>query len=97
MLQDMFKRGLIKPFHLAVEVLNTHLVEQFETGSDPGTVANRISTTMVPANHILHARTTKQLGGRDAALLEEVMVVVFFENCSKFCDVQAQKFPAKVC
>lgn len=68
----MFKRGLIKHFHLAVESLNTRLVEQFETGSDPGSVANRVSTTLVPAIHILQARTNKQPGGRDAALLEEV-------------------------
>ena len=60
----MFKRGLIKPFHLAVEVLNTRLVEQFETGSDPGSVANRVLTTVVPANHILQARkNTSSWGG----------------------------------
>ena len=68
----MFKRGLIKHFHLAVESLNTRLVEQFETGSDPGSVANRVATTLVPAIHILQARTNKVPGGRDAALLEEV-------------------------
>ena len=49
----MFKRGLIKHFHLAVESLNTRLVEQLETGSDPGSVAG----TLVPAIHILQART----------------------------------------
>ena len=66
--KGMFKRGLIKHFHLAVESLNTRLVEQFETGSDPGSVAG----TLVPAIHILLARTNKVPGGRDAALLEEV-------------------------
>jgi len=68
----MFKRGLIKHFHLAVESLNTRLVEQFETGSDPGSVAGRVASTLVPAIHILQARTNKVPGGRDAALLEEV-------------------------
>eukprot|EP00092_Neocalanus_flemingeri_P062967 GFUD01076083.1.p1 GENE.GFUD01076083.1~~GFUD01076083.1.p1 ORF type:complete len:385 (+),score=128.60 GFUD01076083.1:22-1155(+) len=68
----MFKRGLIKHFHLAVESLNTRLVEQFETGSDPGSVASRVASTLVPAIHILQARTNKVPGGRDAALLEEV-------------------------
>jgi len=68
----MFKRGLIKHFHLAVESLNTRLVEEFETGSDPGGVASRVAATLVPAIHILQARTNKVPGGRDAALLEEV-------------------------
>ena len=77
-MQAMFKRDLIKHFHLVVESVNTRLVEQFETGSDPGSVANRVSTTLVPAIHILQARTNKQPGGRDAALLEEVMVLMVF-------------------
>jgi len=68
----MFKRGLMKHFHLAVESLNTKLVEQFETGSDPGSVASRVASTLVPAIHILQARTNKMPGGRDATLLEEV-------------------------
>jgi len=68
----MFKRGLMKHFHLAVESLNTRLVEEFETGSDPGSVARRVESTLVPAIHILQARTNKIPGGRDATLLEEV-------------------------
>ena len=68
----MFKRGLIKHFHLAVESLNTRLVEQFETGNDPGSVATRVASTLVPAIHILQARTNKVPGGRDSVLLEEV-------------------------
>ena len=45
-------------------------------------MANRVSTTLVsadlvPAIHILQARTNK--GGRDDALLEEVMVVLFLK------------------
>ena len=40
MMQAMFKRGLIKHFHLELESLNTCLVEQFETGSDTGSVTN---------------------------------------------------------
>merc|ERR1712130_34246 len=67
----MFERGLMKHFHLAVESLNTKLVEQFETGSDPGSVASRVASTLVPAIHILQARTNKMPGGRDATLLEE--------------------------
>ena len=53
-MQAMFKRDLIKHFHLVVESVNTRLVEQL--GSDPGSVANRVSTTLVPAIHILQAR-----------------------------------------
>jgi hypothetical protein len=50
----MFKRDHIKHFLLVVESLNTRLVEQL--GSDPGSVANRVSTTLVSAIHILQAR-----------------------------------------
>ena len=64
----------MKHFHLAVESLNTRLVEQFETGSDPGSVASRVANTLVPAIHILQARTNKTPGGRDATLLEEVIM-----------------------
>ena len=80
----MFKRGLMKHFHLAVESLNTRLVEQFETGSDPGSVASRVANTLVPAIHILQARTNKTPGGRDATLLEEV-IMYFITNEIRSC------------
>ena len=73
----MTKRGLLKHFHLAVEAVNARLVEEFETGSDPADVARRVGDTLVPAIHILQARTNKTPGGRDASLLEEV------SNCYK--------------
>ena len=65
-------RGLMKHFHLAVESLNTLLVNQFETGDDPGGVGERVARLIVPAIQILQARTHKQPGGRDATILEEV-------------------------
>lgn len=65
-------RGLMKHFHLAVESLNTLLVNQFETGDDPGGVGDRVARLIVPAIQILQARTHKQPGGRDATILEEV-------------------------
>jgi len=73
-MKTMNKRGLVRHFHLAVEHLNTRLVEQFETGDDPGSVAARVASILVPAIHILQARTNKQQssGSRDPALLEEV-------------------------
>ena len=72
-------RGLMKHFHLAVESLNTLLVNQFETGDDPGGVGERVARLIVPAIQILQARTHKQPGGRDAATLEEVGV-----DCCRF-------------
>ena len=65
-------RGLMKHFHLAVESLNTLLVNQFETGDDPGGVGEKVARLIVPAIQILQARTHKQPGGRDATILEEV-------------------------
>ncbi len=62
----------MKHFHLAVEAVNTKLVEEFETGSDPANVSRRVGDTLVPAIHVLQARTNKTPGGRDASLLEEV-------------------------
>ena len=76
----------MKHFHLAVEGLNTGLVEQFETGEEPGQVAERVGRwasyfyfyltrnprVLVPAVQILQTRTHRQPGSRDAAILEEV-------------------------
>ena len=73
----MNKRGLLKHFHLAVEAVNAKLVEEFETGSDPANVARRVGDTLVPAIHILQARTNKTAGGKDASLLEEVQQLQF--------------------
>ena len=70
-------RGLMKHFHLAVESLNTLLVNQFETGDDPGGVGERVARLIVPAIQILQARTHKQPGGRDATILEEVECGLF--------------------
>jgi len=83
----MFKRGLIKHFHLAVESLNTRLVEEFETGSEPASVADRVGSVLVPAIHILQARTNKMPGGRDATLLEEVR--------GRWCAMIEQPLPDK--
>ena len=65
MMQAIFMGCLTKHFHPAVE-----------TGSDPVSVVNRMSTTLVPAIHILKAKTNKQPGGSVSALLEEVTMVV---------------------
>merc|ERR1712130_470951 len=64
-------RGLMKHFHLAVESLNTSLVNQFETGDDPGGVGEKVAKLIVPAIQILQARTHKQPGGRDATILAD--------------------------
>ena len=74
-------RGLMKHFHLAVESLNTLLVNQFETGDDPGGVGERVARLIVPAIQILQARTHKQPGGRDATILEEVGFGVSQSSC----------------
>ena len=72
LLQTMVERGLVQQFHLAVEAVNGKLVKEFETGSEPASVARRVGDILVPAIHILQARTNKTPGGRDASLLEEV-------------------------
>ena len=51
----MKPRGLLKHFHLAVEGLNTVLVEQFTTGEEPGQVCEKVSRLLVPAIQILQA------------------------------------------
>ena len=71
MMQAIFMGCLTKHFHPAVE-----------TGSDP--VVNRVSTILVPATQILQSRTNKKPGGREAALLEEVTVVVIGRICIIF-------------
>lgn len=71
-LKMMKLRGLMKHFHLAVESLNTALVEQFETGDEPAAVAEAVSRVLVPAVQILQTRTHRQPAARDAAVLEEV-------------------------
>ena len=82
----MTKRGLMKHFHLAVEAVNTKLVEEFETGSDPANVSRRVGDTLVPAIHVLQARTNKTPGGRDASLLEEVRLRNVFKIVQLICD-----------
>ena len=77
-------RGLMKHFHLAVESLNTSLVNQFETGDDPGGVGEKVAKLIVPAIQILQARTHKQPGGRDATILEEVgcrFLILVIHHC----------------
>ena len=37
--QGMNKSGLVKYFHLSVESLNSHLVEEFEAGNNPADVS----------------------------------------------------------
>ena len=68
----MNTRGLMKYFHLAVAAVNNKLVEEFETGNDPGDVADRVGRVLVPAIHILQQRTNMAITGRDANLLEDV-------------------------
>ena len=82
----MTKRGLMKHFHLAVEAVNTKLVEEFETGSDPANVSRRVGDTLVPAIHVLQARTNKTPGGKDASLLEEVRLSNVFRIVQLICD-----------
>ena len=68
----MAKKGLVNHFHLAVESVNSRLVEEFETGSDPANVARRVGDYLVPAINILQERTNKDSRGKDGSLLEEV-------------------------
>ena len=71
----MAKKGLIKHFHLAVESVNSRLVEEFETGSDPANVSRRVGEFLVPAINILQERTNKDQRGKDGSLLEEVEII----------------------
>ena len=71
----MAKKGLVKHFHLAVESVNSRLVEEFETGSDPANVARRVGDYLVPAINILQERTNKDSRGKDGSLLEEVISI----------------------
>ena len=68
----MVYKGLVQQFQLAVEAVNEKLVKEFETGSDPASVARRVGEILVPAIHILQARTNKTPSGKDATILEEV-------------------------
>jgi len=72
----MSTRGLIKYFHLAVESLNSQLVEHFEAGDNPAEVFSRVNKVLVPAIQILQERTNNAAlpnnNNRDAGLLETV-------------------------
>ena len=68
----MVERGLVQQFHLAVEAVNGKLVKEFETGSEPASVARRVGDILVPAIHILQARTNNNPSGKDSSILEEV-------------------------
>lgn len=70
----MWKPGLIKYFHIAVEYLNSHLVDEFQRGNNPAEVEARVGRTLVPAIHILQERTnvSRDSCNRDANLLETV-------------------------
>ena len=68
--QIMSKKGLLKHFYLAIERVNSRLVEEFETG-EPAGVARRVGEYLVPAINILQDRTNKD-HKQDALLLEEV-------------------------
>ena len=68
----MNNRGLLKHFHLAMSAVNNKLVEEFETGSEPHDVTERVTRILVPAIHILQLRTHANNGGKDASLLEDV-------------------------
>ena len=70
----MMERGLVQQFHLTVEAVNGKLVREFETGSDPASVARRVGDILVPAIHILQARTNNNPSGKDSTILEEVNV-----------------------
>jgi len=60
-------RGLLKHFHLAVSAVNNKLVEEFETGSSPHDVTERVTRILVPAIHILQLRTNASSGGKDGS------------------------------
>ena len=68
----MVERGLVQQFHLTVEAVNGKLVKEFETGSEPASVARRVGDILVPAIHILQARTNNNPSGKDSTILEEV-------------------------
>jgi hypothetical protein len=72
--KGMPTRGLIKYFHLAVEALNSKLVEEFQAKANPREVAQCVSKVLVPAIHLLQHRTNRQMdpSNRDAELLETV-------------------------
>ena len=63
---------MVQQFHLAVEAVNGKLVKEFETGSEPASVARRVGDILVPAIHILQARTNNNPSGKDSSILEEV-------------------------
>ena len=63
---------MVQQFQLAVEAVNEKLVKEFETGGDPASVARRVGDVLVPAIHILQARTNEAPKGKDATILEEV-------------------------
>jgi hypothetical protein len=86
-------RGLMKHFHLAVESLNTALVEQFETGDEPAAVAEAVSRVLVPAVQILQARTHRQPAARDAAVLEEVRTQAVPDVYGSLCRCAAGGVP----
>ena len=71
----MVNKGLVQQFQLAVEAVNEKLVKEFETGTDPGSIARRVGEILVPAIHILQARTNTAPKGKDAPILEEVSTV----------------------
>ena len=70
----MVERGLVQQFHLTVEAVNGKLVKEFETGSEPASVARRVGEILVPAIHILQARTNNNPSGKDSTILEEVNI-----------------------
>ena len=72
----MIKRGLVQQFHLVVEAVNGKLVKEFETGSEPASVARRVGDILVPAIHILQARTNNTPNGKDSTILEEVHLIL---------------------
>ena len=81
----MVERGLVQQFHLTVEAVNGKLVKEFETGSEPASVARRVGEILVPAIHILQARTNNNPSGKDSAILEEVNIT----NTIRFMDLSS--------
>jgi len=67
-------RGLIKYFQIAVESLNSALVEEFQSKNNPKEVSQRVNKVLVPAIHLLQHRTNSAAdpANRDAELLENV-------------------------
>ena len=82
-----------------MEAVNGKLVKEFETGSEPASVARRVGEILVPAIHILQARTNNNPSGKDSAILEEVNITntIRFMDLSTYLDATMQICILNIC